>query len=153
MRTRLRPRKRARCPGARPPGVLVRDPWDAGRAPQHLGIALELEPDHPAIHGLLGQVAENGQWRMPQAVVEDYLSNPETKATVASAMPAATRVPTRAAHWQLAEWCEENGLKAEAKAHFAAVVRLNPAGRSLEEAGISQAERPMDNAPTCRCRA
>ena len=43
-------------------------------------------------------------------------------------MPAGRECPTRrSAHWQLAEWCEENGLKAEAQAHLAAVVRLNPA--------------------------
>lgn len=33
---------------------------------------------------------------------------------------------TAAAQWKLALWCEQNGLKAEAYAHFAAVVRLDP---------------------------
>ena len=46
---------------------------------KHLGIALELAPDHPAVHGLLGQVRDNGEWRMPQAVVEDYRSNARGK--------------------------------------------------------------------------
>src|SRR5690348_13008361 len=34
---------------------------------------------------------------------------------------------TAAAQWKLAAWCEENGLAAEAFAHYAAVVRLSPA--------------------------
>jgi hypothetical protein len=94
---------------------------------KHLGIALELSPDHPAVHGLLGQVRDNGEWRMPQAVVEDYRSNPEAKATLALYHARREKSPdTAQAHWQLAEWCEENGLKAEANAHLAAVVRLNP---------------------------
>ena len=94
---------------------------------KHLGIALELEPDHPAIHGLLGEVADNGQWRMPQAVAEDFRSDAGVKATLALYRARRDKSPdTAQAHWQLAEWCEENGLKAEAKAHLAAVVRLNP---------------------------
>ena len=34
---------------------------------------------------------------------------------------------TAEAHWQLAQWCEQEGLKAEALVHLTAVVRLNPA--------------------------
>src|SRR6202044_722143 len=78
---------------------------------KHLGIALELSPDHPAVHGLLGQVRDNGEWRMPQAVVEDYRSNPEAKAPLALYHARREKSPDTAhAHWQLAEWCEENGL-------------------------------------------
>jgi hypothetical protein len=33
---------------------------------------------------------------------------------------------TAAAQWKLAAWCEQNGLKAEAYAHYAAVVKLDP---------------------------
>jgi HEAT repeat protein len=33
---------------------------------------------------------------------------------------------TASAQWNLAIWCENNGLKAEAYAHFASVVRLDP---------------------------
>jgi Pretoxin HINT domain len=99
---------------------------------KHLGIALELAPDHPAIHGLLGQVADNEQWRMPQAITEDYQTDAQAKETLALYRARREKSPdTPQAHWQLAQWCEENGLKPEAKSHFAAVVRLNP---SREEA-------------------
>jgi Pretoxin HINT domain len=95
---------------------------------KHLGIALELEPENPAVHGLLGQVSDGGEWRMPQAVVEDYLTDAKAKASLASYRARREKIPdTAQAHWQLAEWCEENGLPAEARAHLAAVVRLNPA--------------------------
>src|SRR2546421_212392 len=33
---------------------------------------------------------------------------------------------TADAHWRLALWCEEHGLKAEAMAHLSTVVRLDP---------------------------
>jgi hypothetical protein len=99
---------------------------------KHLGIALELAPDNPAVHGLLGQVFDNGEWRMPQAVVENYVTDPEAKTNLTTYRARREKIPdTAQAHWQLAEWCEENGLAAEAKAHLAAVVRLNP---SREEA-------------------
>ncbi len=95
---------------------------------KHLGIALEIAPDHPAIHGLNGQIFDNGEWRMPQAVAEDYMSNPEAKATLALYHARRDKSPdTAQAHWQLARWCEDNGLKVEAEAHLTAVVRLNPA--------------------------
>jgi hypothetical protein len=95
---------------------------------KHLGIALELAPDNPAVHGLLGQVSSGGEWRMPQAVVEDYKTDPKAKALLASYQARREKIPdTAQAHWQLAEWCEENDLKAQAKAHLAAVIRLNPA--------------------------
>jgi hypothetical protein len=95
---------------------------------KHLGIALELAPENPTVHGLLGQVADNGYWRVPQAMVEDYLTDAKAKTNLASYRARREKIPdTAQAHWQLAEWCDENGLKAEAKAHLTAVVRLNPA--------------------------
>ena len=66
---------------------------------KHLGIALELAPDHPAIHGLLGEVADNGQWRMPQAVAEDHRNDADLEVARSPATaPAATRAPTRPRH-------------------------------------------------------
>ena len=38
---------------------------------KHLATALEIDPDHAAAHGLLGQVADNGEWRMPGMVVDE----------------------------------------------------------------------------------
>ena len=114
---------------------------------KHLGSRLSSRPDHPAVHGLLGQVADKGEWRMPQAVADDYLNDPEAKATLALYRGRRDKCPdTAQAHWQLAEWCEENGLKAEAKAHFAAVVRLNPAREEAwKKLGYLQAQRPVDD--------
>ena len=65
---------------------------------------------------------------MPQAVVEEYLTDAKAKTSMATYRARREKIPdTAQAHWQLAEWCEENGLQAEARAHFTAVVRLNPA--------------------------
>src|SRR5262249_53546688 len=94
---------------------------------KHLGIALEQSPQHPAIHGLLGQVDDNGEWRMPQAVSENYLNDAGAKAILAGYRARRDKSPdTAQAHRELAEWCEENGLPSQAKAHLTAVIRLNP---------------------------
>ena len=50
---------------------------------KHLGIALELRPTIRPSMACSDKSRKTVQWRMPQAVVEDYLSNPEAKATVA----------------------------------------------------------------------
>ena len=95
---------------------------------KHLGIALELAPENPAVHGLLGQVNDQGEWRLPQAVVEDYQTSPEAKANLAEYRARRERaLDTAQAHWQLAQWCEEHGLSGAAPAHYLAVIRLNPA--------------------------
>ena len=63
---------------------------------KHLAIALEIAPDHPAVHGLLGQVVDKGEWRMPEAVVEDYPRvTPRRRRRWPAITPAATRVPIR----------------------------------------------------------
>ena len=83
---------------------------------KHLAIALEIAPDHPAAHGLLGQVVDNGEWRMPEVVVEDFRSDAAAKATLAGYHARRDKSPdTAQAQWRLAEWCDQNGLKAEAK--------------------------------------
>ncbi len=93
---------------------------------KHLGIALEIDPDHPAARGLLGELADKGEWRMPAVVIDDHRGDPAA-ATLALYHARRDKIPeTAQAHWQLAEWCDQNGLKAEAMAHLTAVVRLNP---------------------------
>jgi len=52
---------------------------------------------------------------------------PDRAATLAEYNARRARLPNTAeAHYTLGLWCEQNGLKAEAAAHFAAVTQLDP---------------------------
>src|SRR5260370_29354097 len=84
---------------------------------KHLAIALEIAPDHAVAHGLLGQVADNGEWRLPQAVAAKRRGEAQAAATRASYRARRDKIPeTAQAHWPLAERGRQNGLKAAAKA-------------------------------------
>ena len=51
---------------------------------KHLGIALELEPDNPAVHGLLGQVSDDGEWRCRRRWLKSYLTDAKAKTNMAA---------------------------------------------------------------------
>jgi hypothetical protein len=94
---------------------------------KHLAIAVLADPQHATARGLLGLVAFRGQWKKPEAVAEKVRSDAETARALAeyNEKRAQTRL-TASDQWELALWCEQKGLKAEAIAHFATVVRLDP---------------------------
>jgi hypothetical protein len=95
---------------------------------KHLARALELDPDNAAAHGLLGQVYDGGEWRQPDTVIAERRNDRQATASLEAYRTRREKIPdTAQAHWQIAEWCEQNGLKSEATAHLVAVVRLNPA--------------------------
>ena len=122
---------------------------------KHLGIALELAPDHPAIHGLLGQVADNGQWRMPQAVSEDYLNDAEGEGDTGQ-LSRPPRQESRHGPGALAACPVVRGKRTEGRGQGASGGGRSPepgSGRSLEEAGVSKAKRPMDDRRANRRRA
>ena len=100
-------------------------------------------------HGLLGELADKGKWRMPAVVIDDHRGDAGGSATLALYHARRDKIPeTAQAHWQLAEWCDQNGLKAEATAHLTAVVRLNPGHEEAwKKLGYQQAKGPVDTAP------
>ena len=68
---------------------------------------------------LAGRVADHGDWRMPEVVIDEHRGDTAAAATLALYHARRDKIPdTAQAHWQLAEWCDENGLKAEARAHL-----------------------------------
>jgi hypothetical protein len=94
---------------------------------KHLAIALEIDPDNAAARGMLGEVADKGEWRMPQTIIAERGENAGAAAILAQYRSRRDKIPdTAQAHWQLAQWCEQNCLNSEALAHYTAVVRLNP---------------------------
>jgi hypothetical protein len=94
---------------------------------RHLAIAVLTDPANATARGLMGLVAYRGKWQRPDAVAEQVKADEATAAALAEYNARRIRTPDTAdAQWKLALWCEENGLKAEATAHLAAVVRLDP---------------------------
>jgi hypothetical protein len=94
---------------------------------KHLAIAVMTNPAHAAARGLMGLVAYHGRWQRPDAVGRSVREDAELGAVRAEYAARRDKAPRTADdQWKLALWCEENGLKPEAEAHLAAVVRIDP---------------------------
>src|SRR3954462_12954030 len=90
---------------------------DAERV-KHLSLAVLNDPAHPLARALLGMVSYGGRWRHPEAVGAALAGDEARKAVVADYEARRDKLPETAdAHWKMALWCEDNGLKSEALAH------------------------------------
>src|SRR4051812_31078399 len=99
---------------------------DAERV-KHLSLAVLKDPAHPLARGLLGMVSYGGRWKRAEVVGDDVAADAARKALVAQYEEKRDGLRgTAEAHWKLALWCEENGLKAEALAQLWATVRIDP---------------------------
>ena len=95
---------------------------------KHLALAVLINPKDAAARGLLGLVAYRGRWLRPEAVGDRVKADPDLNARLADYNGRREAMAQTAdAHWKLALWCEQNGLDAEAHAHFTTVTRLDPA--------------------------
>jgi hypothetical protein len=98
---------------------------DAGRL-KHLAAALALDPQNAAVRGMMGLIAYGGRWLSPEKVGETVQADEALMAQLAQYEAKRQATPETAdGHWKLALWCEQNGLKAEAMAHFTTVTRLD----------------------------
>jgi hypothetical protein len=98
---------------------------------KHLAIAVLADPAHATARGLMGLVAYRGGWRSPEAVSAQVSSDPAYASALASYNGRRARMGDSAdAHWKMALWCEQQGLKPEATAHLTRVVQLEP-GREV----------------------
>ncbi len=98
----------------------------AGRI-KHLGLAVLSDPTNVLARGLLGLVAYQGKWQRPDEISKAVQDDPERKARVQDYLQRRARTPERAEdHQKLALWCEQNGLKDQAIAHFHQALRLDP---------------------------
>ncbi len=95
---------------------------------RHLALAVLADPTNAAARGLLGLVARQDRWVRPEAVASQVQSDPNFAATLAEyGQKRAATAYTADGQWNLAQWADEHGLTAQAKAHYTAVVRLDPA--------------------------
>ena len=94
---------------------------------RHLAQAVLANPNHAAARGLLGLVSRQDRWMRPEAVADQVEADANLKAKLADYDQKRSATPyTADGQFGLAQWAEEQGLKEQAKAHYTAVVRLDP---------------------------
>ena len=108
---------------------------------KHLTIAVLKDPAHATARGLLGLVAFGGGWHSPEAIGSKLEADQSHKALRAEYNALRARMGNSAdAHWKLALWSEQQGLKPQANAHLVAVTQLDPGSRcGLDSASASGA--------------
>jgi len=90
---------------------------------RNLALAVLKRPDDAKARGLLGMVKLDGRWR--EAAEAERRPAPEILAHY-NARRAAIKPDRADDQAQLALWCERNGLRAEARAHWTAVAQREP---------------------------
>jgi Pretoxin HINT domain len=94
---------------------------------KHLALAVLIDPKNTLARGLSGLVAYQGAWKRPETISAKVKADADLGARLAEYNARREGVGNSAdAQWKLALWCEEQGLDAEARAHFTSVVRLDP---------------------------
>ena len=122
---------------------------------KHLAMAVLQDPSNGLARGLMGLVAHDGKWESPDEVSRRTKADAAMSARLAEYNGRRDRLaPTAEAHWKLALWCEQAGLKAEAKAHLADrdPARTRPRG-GLEAPGVQEGRRPMGHGGPAHRRA
>ncbi len=94
---------------------------------KHLAVSLSSDPQNATARAMMGLVSYGGRWLPPEKVAETVKADEAMAAKLAQyeAKRQATP-PTAEAQWQLGLWCEKDGLKAEATAHFTVVTQIAP---------------------------
>ena len=94
---------------------------------RHLAVAVLSDPSNAMARGLMGLVEYGGKWKRPEAVADALKADVKHADLMAEYGGRRVRTPVKPdAQYKLALWCEEKGLKDEARAHLATVVRLDP---------------------------
>jgi hypothetical protein len=93
---------------------------------KHLGLAVLYDPANALARGLSGLVHYQAKWQRPDDVSKAVQDDPDRKARVQEYLERRAKTPERAEDQQkLALWCELNGLKDQAIAHFHQAIRLD----------------------------
>ena len=94
---------------------------------KHLAMAVLYDPSNGLARGLMGLVAHGGKWERPDEVSREARDDPRQKALLEEYLQRRAKTADKADdQWKLAQWCEQNGLKEQAVAHYHAVLRLDP---------------------------
>jgi tetratricopeptide (TPR) repeat protein len=94
---------------------------------KHLAAAVLADPSNALARGLMGLVAQDGKWERPDDVSREAKDDPKRKALMDEYLQRRAKTSETAdAHLKLATWCDQNGLKPQAAAHFQRVIKLDP---------------------------
>lgn len=97
----------------------------------HLALALLRDPSHATARGLLGQVHHDGRWQRPESVAETLKKDADWNAKRIAYEAKRLKTPVEAEpQWKLANWCLDQGLTLEARAHLVTVIKLDPTRES-----------------------
>src|SRR5579885_2911094 len=93
---------------------------------KHLVAAVLADPSNALARGLMGLVSYRGKWERPDEVAREAREDPRRRASMQEYLERRAKAPAKAdEQWKLAAWCERNGLKEQAVAHYHAVLRLD----------------------------
>ena len=99
---------------------------------EHLEKAVSIDPSNALARGLLGQLAYRGEWQTPDAVERKIQSDPVERGQVREYLNRrAQALDTPNSQLQLASWCDKNGLKDRALAHYQEVLRLDSGNEAV----------------------
>ncbi|MGC8642738.1 MAG: polymorphic toxin-type HINT domain-containing protein [Isosphaeraceae bacterium] len=94
---------------------------------KHLMLAILLDPANAAARGLLGLISYQGKWQPPAQVARQAQEDPARRALLKEYLQRRARTSDKPdAQWKLALWCEEHGLKDQARAHLYQVLKRDP---------------------------
>lgn len=83
-----------------------------------------VQSDEPGKSTVVIDLAAGGQITIPRSQIASF--SPVTATSAEYKKRARTSPDTVEAHWKIAEWCRENRLNAEYKAHMERIVELDP---------------------------
>ncbi len=89
----------------------------------HLTLAVLADPKNLTARGLMGLILHEGRWQRPEVIADKAKADPVLAEYQSKRLKAAY---TADAQYLLGLWCDEHGLKEQAKAHLTAVIRLDP---------------------------
>ncbi len=139
-------------PAARPPAQSALDTYQAAKAKagnsadahvrlalwceahglssermKHLALAVLYDPKSTLARGLMGMVSYQGKWGHPEDVSRAVHEDPVRQAIINEYLARRVKTADKAdAQFKLGSWCEQNGLKEQALAHYSEVLRLDP---------------------------
>lgn len=94
---------------------------------KHLNNAIAADPANDPARGLLGMIDDHGAWRTPNEVIERARSDANWVELRTQYRAYRDKlVDTAESHRQLATWCLDHGMSAEASVHLTAILRIDP---------------------------
>ena len=94
---------------------------------KHLALAVAYDPSHALARGLMGLVPYQGKWGRPEVIGQEIQNDPVHKDVIREYLDRRVKTDSNPkAQLRLAAWCEQNGLKEQALAHYSEVIRLDP---------------------------